>query len=179
MNYNIIQEFLVNKRGFSLKESPIIHYRKDFPLTSNLNVTLVIVFKDYTITFAKYLYYQDQYCCFDVMPEMNHTCQNVTEVLELIKKYDNNFTNTDFVNQIKSYISTSKEKLSKLSNECNELMKTVTGSQRAMSMFTPNTPDWRAIGNKLNNAQIKLAKNNKEIEVLHKVYKELSNYLNN
>ena len=174
MNYNIVQEFLLNKRNFELKESPQIHYCKFYPLTEKLNITTVVLFQDYDIKFAKYLYFQDKYCCFEIMPEKTHNCKNITELFEVIKYYDTPIDIGSLSGQLQAFKAISLDKVFRLQTEANELSKTVISAQRALSMFDRSSPDWSRLANKLNNAQNKLIRNTKEIEILMEVQKDLN-----
>jgi hypothetical protein len=173
---NIVQEFLLNKRQFELRETPQVYYLKKYPLTENLNIILVVVFNDYDIKFAKYLYFQDKYCCFEVMPEKIHNCKNVTELFEYVKHYDTPIPSSSLYNQLQIFKETNSDKLFKLQAESNELLKTVTGAQRAMSMFDRESADYARLSNKLNNIQTKLTRNTKEIGILELVQKDLNQF---
>jgi hypothetical protein len=169
---NIIQEYLINKRKFELLEKPIVHYKKRNFITDNLSIDLIIVFKDYEITFGQYLYFRD-YCCFALMNEQNHKCQNVTQLFDLVKTYDRPISLETINNQLQGYRVIASQKTANLQKENYELVEKVTAAQRASSMFSRGSADYKNLTAKLNNLQAKLNRNQKEIEILTKVAKEL------
>lgn len=177
MNYNIVQEYLINKRGFELFDKPVIHYKKAIPLTDKLSVNLIIVFKDYDITFGKYLYFEN-FCCFALADEKTHSCQNVTQLFDLVKVYDQPVKASDIKQQLSAYEVTARQRLSTLSQENSELVQKVSTTQRSVSMFTQNTSEWKGLTNKLNFFQGTLNRNNKEVDILSKVINEIKTLTN-
>jgi hypothetical protein len=172
MNYNIVQDFLINKRLFQLQSKPIVHYSKKLEVVPNFTANLIIVFKDYDITFGKYLYFGD-YCCFALEPEETHNCKNVTDLFKLIKVFDSLISPEKLQEQLISYKNIIINKISTLSQDNNNLLTKLSAAQRSLGIFARTSSDYGAVANKANNLQNSVTRNQREIDVLNQVLSSL------
>ena len=165
MSNNILQEFLLNKQGFTFHSVEPFYYWKDFPLDEDLSIRSVIVFKDYETVIAKYIVINGFYA-FDAIPEQRRAGRTVHEALDFIRANAAVAITNELI--IKTY-NTTDSRISDISRELTSLSNQVTHVQRAFSTFSPKAEEHRALKNKLTDIQIQTLKLQRELKELNTI----------
>lgn len=175
---NIVQKFLLEKRFFSYSETPMPHYKKIFYIREDINIVLILIFKDYEVIVNRYLYFGDKYCGFELDEERRKRFQNITDLFDFITKYDSE-TGSEVKNlNFAKYKQMAYQKITLLEQETQKLLLKVTAMQRAKASYENQTADKRTYSQQINLNQKQINRNKLEIETLTKLVQAIDK-LNN